>query len=584
MTARALVRSWWLTYPVMTAGAVADCGAFAMSRASLAGAAPVYWLGQIALVLPCIVICLRRSASGNSRLWALQLLAALQSLLAWAYSPDRFRFPDELQHLRTAHAILLSGHLFGVNPALPVSPGFPALEIVTTAISQVSGVSVHTAGVLTASIAHVLLVTAVFAWARALRLGPRRAAACALVYGFAPDYSYFDALFTYTAISAPFFVLALRATMRSLTRRDSVLLILPPLFIAVVSHHLTGYLTCVFVGLAAILVARTRRRAIAPRLVGVAVTGLSIAAVWTAAFAPHAFNYLLTPTRVAVLALVSPDVSGAGDAAVRGVAPPIWERSLGISGSVLMTAAALIGARMMARSELPRWLRRFGWAAVAYPAVLAIRVIAADGPEISGRLLLYAMLLTCLPVALVLVRVWGDGTSRRSVGVALAAAAVIAAGAAASATPPSWERLPGTFHVAGYESGVDSRVAATASFAERSFFPWAKVACDRMMCSLIAGESLASTSSQAAPMFYADNVLRHAFIGRLVLDYVVVDDRMAFQRPVTGLYFPGEGGTGPHPRPYPPDRLAAFAADPLYSRVYDNGDIQVYDVTAVWHA
>jgi hypothetical protein len=85
-------------------------------------------------------------------------------------------------------------------------------------------------------------------------------------------------------------------------------------------------------------------------------------------------------------------------------------------------------------------------------------------------------------------------------------------------------------------------------------------------------------------MFYDGDILRHAQIGRLALDYVLVDDRMTRQRPATGLYFPGEGTGRRYPHPYPAARLAAFAADPLYSRLYDNGDIQVYDVTAVWHA
>ncbi|MGN6472021.1 MAG: hypothetical protein ACTHK4_00020 [Mycobacteriales bacterium] len=583
MAARASVRSWWLTSPVMTAGAVADCGAYAMSRTGVAGAAPLYWLGQVALVLPCIIICLRRTATGHSRLWALQLLAALQALLAWAYSPDRFRFPDEMQHLRTAHDIVHYGHLFVVNPMLPVSPGFPALEIVTTALSQVSGMSLFAAGIITSSVAHIVLVTAVFAWARALRLGPRRAAASALVYGFAPDFAYFDSLFTYTAIAAPFFILAMRATARALTRRDGVLLIAPPLFLAIVAHHLTGYLACAFVALAAVLVRRTARRDLGPALIGMAGAGLVAAALWTYEFAPHAFNYLLTPTRVALLALVSPDVAGAGDAAVRGIGPPLWERLLGVLGALMMTAAAFVGARMMWQSAMPRWVRRFSWAALVYPIVLGIRLIAADGPEIAGRLLLYGMLLTCVPVALVLVALWGDGRSRRGVGVAVVVTGIIAAGAVVSATPPSWERLPGTFHVAADESGVDSRVTAAAAYAGKSFFPYASVACDRILCSVVGGDTEATPNSESTPMFYGDDVLRHAVIGRLDLDYVMVDDRLARQRPATGLYFAGEGGTGTHPRPFPAERLAAFATDPAFGRVYDNGDIQVYDVTAVWH-
>jgi hypothetical protein len=576
------LRAWLLTYPVMTAGALAGCLGFAMSRANIAGATPVYWLGQLAMLLPCIIVCIRRAGSPQSRLLALQLLAALQALLCWAYSPDRFRFPDELQHVRTAREILLSGHLFSANPALPVSPGFPGLEIVTTAVTQISGLSLFAAGVVTASIAHVLLVTAVFAWARALRLGPRHAAACALVYGFSPAYPYFDSLFTYSAIALPFLVLAARMAVRSVTHRENALLVLPPLFISIVSHHLTGYLTCGCVALIAVLLVRSRHRESWPRLAQAAAIGLAAAAGWTAAFAPHAYNYLLTPTRVALLALVSPNLDSAGDAAAQGLPPPLWQQVVGVAGSLVMIGAAYAGARMLWRSPAPTWLRRLGWTAVAFPGVLVVRVLAADGPEISARLLLYVMLLTALPVGYLLVRTWGLGASRRRIAAAVAIACVTAAGPTVSATPASWERLPGTFHVAGYESGVDAQVAATVEYAEKQFFPGATVACDRMLCSLVASETESTASNVAAKMFYADNIVRHAEIGHLALDYVLVDDRIAMQRPATGIYFPGEGLTGPHPRPFPANRIAAFAVDPLYNRLYDNGHIQVYDVTRVW--
>lgn len=582
---RSAVPGALLPYTAMTCGAVADCGAFAMSRANVTGAAPLYWLGQVALVLPCIVVCLRRSALPTSRLLALQLLAGLQALLAWAYSPDRFRFPDELQHVRTAHNILATGHLFTANPALPVSPGFPSLEIVTTAVSQLAGIPLFAAGVITASITHVLLVTAVFAWAGSLRLGPRRSATCALAFGFTPDYPYFDTLFIYSAIALPFFVLVARAAVRSVTRRESVLLVIPPLLVAVVSHHLTGYLACAFLALVAVAVALDRRDTmLSARLAVVAIGGMAAASIWTAAFAPHALDYLLTPTRAALDAVLSPHAAGAGDAAVQGLGPPLWQRLVGIAGSLVVLTTALGGAVKLSRSGAAPWLRLLSWGALTYPAVLVVRVVAADGPEISSRLLAYAMLLTCLPVAVVLVGLWGDGTSRRRVAGALAVATVIAAGSTVAATPQSWQRLPGAFHVAAYESGIDTRVAAAAGFGDRAFFPGSTVACDLSLCSLVAGGSRATTSSGAAPMFFADtDILRNGEISRLALDYVMIDDRMALQRPDAGIYFPGESDSGPYPHPYPAPRLATFATDPQYSRLYDNGDVQVYDVSAVWN-
>ena len=50
------------------------------------------------------------------------------------YSPDQFRFLDEFQHVQTAQTILTTHHLFHVNTSLPVSPQYPGLEIITSAV------------------------------------------------------------------------------------------------------------------------------------------------------------------------------------------------------------------------------------------------------------------------------------------------------------------------------------------------------------------------------------------------------------------------------------------------------------------
>jgi hypothetical protein len=57
-----------------------------------------------------------------------------------------------------------------------------------------------------------------------------------------------------------------------------------------------------------------------------------------------------------------------------------------------------------------------------------------------------------------------------------------------------------------------------------------------------------------------------------------VDLRMAEQLPADGAYYPGDPDTGRHTVPLPREGLTKFTDVPGVSRVYDSGDIQLYDM------
>jgi hypothetical protein len=48
--------------------------------------------------------------------------------------------------------------------------------------------------------------------------------------------------------------------------------------------------------------------------------------------------------------------------------------------------------------------------------------------------------------------------------------------------------------------------------------------------------------------------------------------------PASGQYFPVDPGVGPYPHPLPRADLAKFNRLPGVARVYDSGDIVVYDL------
>ena len=62
------------------------------------------------------------------------------------------------------------------------------------------------------------------------------------------------------------------------------------------------------------------------------------------------------------------------------------------------------------------------------------------------------------------------------------------------------------------------------------------------------------------------------------VDYLWVDLRMSQQLPAEGGYYPGDPDTGKHTAPLPRAGLTKFDGVPGVSRVYDSGDIEIYDM------
>ena len=85
---------------------------------------PLYWFGQILVVradggrgtpAPAAAVRCRRYSMAVG-------LGVNQYLIMWLYSPDQFRFPDELQHMTATAIVNHTGRLFQDNPLCPSDP------------------------------------------------------------------------------------------------------------------------------------------------------------------------------------------------------------------------------------------------------------------------------------------------------------------------------------------------------------------------------------------------------------------------------------------------------------------------------
>lgn len=563
-------------------GGLAVAIAYALSRAEAPGATTLYWVGQALIVLPVALRVLSPSAGARERMALLLAMAVVQSLLAWCYSPDQFRFPDELQHMRTAVDILSTHHLFHPNSFLEVSPGFPGMEEVTTAVALLTGLSPFHAGVVTVSAVHLALPICLFLLYRELTDDARIAGIATLIYTTAPHYAYFNALFVYSAVALPFLVLSVRAALRSYQHRKSALWIVLPFLPMMFTHHLTAFVGAAILAAIAIVVGLSPGGRSTGLRLACTTLGLALMTIlWTAHRSPSTFSYLAGPVREVLTGLAHP--GGSKHPKPIASVAPYWESLVAISAAGITAACVLGGIAVVWRQGASRFARLATFLGLTYPALLVVRIVAPNGPELATRALTYGMLLAAFPAAAALVRLWPSHGAGVRAAFATAIAATLAMGAIVTGLPPSWERLPGRFHVAAFESGIDRHVTAEAEWAHDTWSPYQRVACDVSACSVLAGYSRATVSTAASPMYYASSTAAlDQHLSALTSDYVAVDQRWTRQTPATGQYFFRDVLEVGHQRPLASSLLVKFDRNPRIDRLYDNGPIQLYDTRRVW--
>lgn len=619
--------------------------AYGGGRASAAWAEPLYWLGQVVVFVPVVArMAARRLAGGGEALLLVLGLAVNQYLLKWMYSPDQFRFPDELQHFAATNTIMESGRLFEPNPALPVAEGFPGLAEMGAAVATVTSLSATTSGFLVAGLARLGLVAALFALVRRAGGTARLAGLTCLVYSTGQHYLFFNAMYLYQAAATTFLLIAVWAlTARHRGARGLGTAVVATVAIAVVTvtHHVTAFfLVAVLVALAVTdAVAGLPRRAdvtaagrtgrgggtarrpwtklrrrweeARPRWETSGFAALAALAVglWIALPARTTLDYFKAPAQRAWDSLVQL-VTGEVTPSQGGPAGPGWQFAVQVA-ALLVLLALLVRAVLVVRRARPRdpWRYLVLGGGVAFFAGHALWFAGPQGSELVGR----ASTFTFLPMAMVaageLVRLrgagrapstadhataTGGGTSPRRHGriagwPARAATTVLVAtllmvSARATGWPPWWERLPGPYRPGSFERSIGSQGVTAARFTGAWLGRQHLITADSAGWILLASYGKQSPiAGQAADIYYSPRfgLAEAQLVDRLSVEFVWVDLRMAEQTPGSGAYFTADPRAGQHDAPVPRANLTKFDELPGVDLVFDSGDIRIYDIRDV---
>ena len=352
-----------------TVGLLSGFAANIGARVSASWAEVAFYGGLLLLVVPFGLRLLMEAPSRRERLALVVVLGFALFACKYLRDPIWWGGYDEFLHVRTADDLLAGG--LSPNSLLDVSPYYPGMELVTSALTQISGLPLFNAAFLTLGAARLIFVLALFLFFERASGSARIAGVASVIYMTNPHFLYFDAQFAYETMALPLASVALflvaRRAQTTVGRVDRFDRHRPGNdWRSVVTHHVTSAVLAGFLvlwGVVSVVLGRRQTEASAkPGRIGF-VTIVLIAG-WTLTVATATIGYLgpvLSQTTVELLRLTGGQlgarelfVSRAGDIA------PLWERLTGSASAAIMLFLLPLGLVAVWRARTGRtrpWLR-----------------------------------------------------------------------------------------------------------------------------------------------------------------------------------------------------------------------------------
>jgi hypothetical protein len=526
-----------------------------------------YWIGQVLVFTPVVA----RLLSGRTRpaepFLLVMGLAVNQYFLKWMYSPDQFRFPDELQHWLATTLIMDSGRLFQDNPALPPAVHFPGLAEMGAAVAALTGLPVTAAGLLVAGVAHLVFVGALYATVCRASGSSVIAGVTCVLYATALHYLFFNSMYLYQVAALPFLMLTVWAAQRwraggGLAYAATAAI---AMFVTTVGHHVTAFVTVATLTLLAGCELLTGRRARRWSALLVPAAALAIVALWVALVAREVIDYLTAPLdRIGETVAVMLSRGETSEAApVASVAP--WQLAVQAIGLLtLLSLFLVVGQAMLRRHDRDPWRWAALIGATAFFAGNGVRFLGASGPEIAGRLSTFTYVPISIVAALALLQAgrWlpqrptmadlalvrgmfsrpgqksptddavaepdapapdapapdapapeprtpqpapsMSTTTLRRVLAGSVIGTVLLVGARAGGWPPVWALLPGPYLVAGFERSVDASGLAATDWARTTLGPGHRFGGDITAVALTSTYGRQDPVRESAPLFVGE--------------------------------------------------------------------------------
>lgn len=557
-----------------------------------------FFLGLLFMFVPNLLRLLSPASSRFERICLLCVLGIYFYLVHYIASPLYFSWYDETLHWRTVDDILRTGHLFSQNPMLPVSPYYPGLEIITSAISTLTGTSTFYAGVIIVGVSRLLMVSSLFLFYERITNSSRMAGITILIYMINPHFIFFDAQFSYETLALPLatFMLYILARYESADKDHRWVIVTAwiVLVVVTVTHHMTDY---VFIGLlilwALVSLFSPSSRNTRIHLVSIALFGLVLAfayalllpknPVWgyLSQYFEEAFSnleHIITGTSAARPLFVSADQPS-----------PIWDRLLMTASVALSTICLPFGLFSLFRHHRYSTLAvMLGIFSLAYPITQVFRFTQL-GAEITDRAAAFLFLPVAYVLTLLITHFWPTRKlTPRVTSLITCLLLVVFMGGVIIQSGPVYSSVPGPYIVVADARSVEAEGIQAAIWSRNYLGPNNRVATDRinqMLMNTFGDQQVVASAANEvdiSPIFFSSHfdpeditILQNGKI-----HYLAVDLRLSNALPLESYYF-NQAEVGQIAGPISKAALTKFNTIVQINRIFDSGDIVIYDTGAI---
>jgi hypothetical protein len=572
----------------------------------------LFWSGVVLLVVPTSLrIAWPRVARGE-RLFLLFLLAEALFYYKVIYSPTSFVSYDEFLHWVATDDLLTARRLFLSNPLLPIGPTYPALEILTTAIVNLSGLPLFAAATLLLAVLKGTFVAALFLFYEKITGSPRISAIACVVNMGCQTFVMFESQFAYESLGIVLCVLAFaaEAASRDLVGRPRLKALgLIALLLAslAVTHHLSAACAAIYLGAVALLEALRRDASLRIEArIAVGLTGMlaiALPLLWMQARGNPLTSYLGPVVETGFKALLGKIMDAPTPKSEHLGAPavPIGMRLATLLGILLLALGLATGFFRSLAMAAPSGART-GWRSVqdirarrwrdsrivfltilafGFPVSVAFRLTIA-GWEIGNRMGTFVFIAVGLVVAVSIIHFWQGQAPRgwRRIAPAAALAAIVLGGVTSSSLNP----IHGRYRVGADQESIEPMGIETARWTKKWLGAGNSFTADRINRILLAGYGRQDVRFKIIEGMVPSRVFEGKKLGsdefwalaRSDIDFLLVDLRLSTAPPVLGSYF--EPWEGQQEKPLSGADLLKFNDVKGVTRIYDNGWIVIYDV------
>lgn len=160
-------------------------------------------------------------------------------------SPNHFHVYDELIHYQTTSLVYETGNIDMNLISFIISKYYPSLEILTVFFKNITGDSVFASGLIIIGIIHSSIVIFLYLFFRNI-CSEKIASIGAFAYFFNSSYTHFDTYFSYESIGLPLLIICLFAISCNTNTIKMAFIQLLLIIGVVVTHHFSSYMLLLF--------------------------------------------------------------------------------------------------------------------------------------------------------------------------------------------------------------------------------------------------------------------------------------------------------------------------------------------------